>query len=139
MPLDITKKGIAIKKETFSLWGKIIVSCIPAAVIGLLFDIFIGMAQNSNIGFTLAMIGVAMYGLSTLFAFVTLPVELDASRRAKRMLVSEGIITQAELPYAEKMLSAAARTYLASLLTSLVYFLRFLMWVLVMFGKNDRD
>ena len=38
MPFDITKKGITVKKETFSLWGKIIVSCIPAAVIGLLFD-----------------------------------------------------------------------------------------------------
>ena len=112
---------------------------LPLVFIGLLFDIFLGIAQNSDIGFTLAMIGVAMYGLSTLFAFVTLPVELDASRRAKNMLVSEGIITTAELPYAEKMLSAAARTYLASLLTSLVYFLRFLVWVLVMFGKNDRD
>ncbi len=38
MPFDITKKGITLKKESISLWCKIIVSCIPAAVIGLLFD-----------------------------------------------------------------------------------------------------
>ena len=112
---------------------------LPLVLVGLLLDIFVGATQNSDVGFFVAMVGVALYGLSTLFALVTLPVELDASRRAKKMLVSEGIITQEELPYAEQMLSAA-RTYLASLLTSLVYFLRFLMWVLIMFGnRRNRD
>ncbi|MBE7013946.1 MAG: undecaprenyl-diphosphate phosphatase [Ruminococcaceae bacterium] len=38
IPFDIVNKRITVKKEAFSLWGKIIVSCIPAAVIGLLFD-----------------------------------------------------------------------------------------------------
>ncbi len=113
---------------------------LPLVLVGLLLDIFVGATQNSDVGFFVAMVGVALYGLSTLFALVTLPVELDASRRAKKMLVREGIITQEELPYAEQMLSAAARTYLASLLTSLVYFLRFLMWVLIMFGnRRNRD
>ena len=85
------------------------------------------------------MTGVVLYGLSFLFALVTLPVELDASRRAKKMLVSEGILTEEELPYADKMLSAAARTYLASLLTSLVYLLRFALWVFILFGGRRRD
>ena len=53
------------------------------------------------------------------------------------MLVSEGILTQEELPAAKKVLSAAALTYLASLLTSLVYFLRFLVRVLTLFGRRD--
>ena len=69
---------------------------------------------------------------------VTLPVEFNASKRAKQMLIAEGILTEDELPYAEKMLSAAAQTYVASLVTSLVYFLRFFLWVMILFGGNNR-
>ena len=54
------------------------------------------------------------------------------------MLVEEGILTEEELPYAEKMLSAAAQTYVASLVTSLVYFLRFALWVFLLFGRGRR-
>ena len=110
---------------------------IPLVLVGVLLDIFVGVAEAS-VGYYLAMAGVALYGLSTLFALITLPVELDASRRAKKMLVEEGIITQAELPYAEKMLGAAAQTYVASLVTSLVYFLRFMLWVMMLFGGRRR-
>ncbi len=110
----------------------------PLVLVGLILDLFVGLSQDSTLGYTLAMIGVALYGLSTLFALVTLPVELDASRRAKQMLTEEGIITDEELPYADKMLDAAAMTYVASLLTSLVYFLRFLLWVFLLFGGRRR-
>ena len=109
---------------------------LPLVLLGLVLDLFVTRTQNSDLGFYLAMAGVIGYGLSTLFMLATLPVELDASRRAKKMLVAEGVITKQELPYAEKMLSAAAVTYVASLLTSLVYFLRFLIWVLMLFGRN---
>ena len=111
---------------------------VPLVLVGLLLDLFVGLSQDSTLGYTLALIGVALYGLSTLFALVTLPVEFDASRRAKQMLTEEGIITDDELPYADKMLDAAAMTYVASLLTSLVYFLRFLLWVLMLFGGRRR-
>ena len=112
---------------------------LPLVLVGLILDVFVTKTQNSDLGFYLAMAGVIGYGLSTVFMLVTLPVELDASRRAKKMLVAEGIINKQELPYAEKMLSAAAMTYVASLLTSLVYFLRFAIWVLILFGRNSRD
>ena len=112
---------------------------LPLVLVGLILDVFVTKTQNSDLGFYLAMAGVIGYGLSTVFMLVTLPVELDASRRAKKMLVAEGIINKQELPYAEKMLSAAAMTYVASLLTSLVYFLRFAIWVLMLFGRNSRD
>ena len=69
---------------------------------------------------------------------MTLPVELDASRRAKKMLLQAGILTREEIPYADKMLDAAAKTYLASMVTSLVYFLRFAMWVFILFGGRSR-
>lgn len=112
---------------------------IPLVLLGIVLDLFVGLNQNSNIGYYTALVGVALYGLSTVFALVTLPVEYDASRRAKKMLLEEGILTEEEMPYAEEMLSAAAKTYVASLLTSLVYFLRFALWVLVLFGNRRRD
>ncbi len=112
---------------------------VPLVLLGVILDLFVGLSQDSNLGFSLAMVGVCLYALSALFALVTLPVELDASRRAKKMLVSAGILTNEELPQAEKMLSAAAMTYVASLLTSLIYFLRFFLWVLVIFGRRNRD
>lgn len=111
---------------------------LPLVLVGLLLDLFVIGGQNSDLGFYLALAGVVLYGLSTMFMLVTLPVEYDASRRAKKMLAQEGILTEEELPYAEKMLSAAALTYVASLLTSLVYFLRFAVWVLLLFGKGRR-
>ena len=112
---------------------------VPLVIIGLVLDLAVASTQNSNMGWYLALAGVALYGLSTVFALVTLPVELDASRRAKKMLVAEGILTDEELPYADKMLDAAANTYVASLLTSMIYFLRFALWVLIMFGNRKDD
>ena len=112
---------------------------LPLVLVGLILDLFVTKTQNSNVGFWLAMAGVVLYGGSTIFMLVTLPVELNASKRAKQMLIAEGMLTKEELPYAEKMLSAAAMTYVASLLTSLVYFLRFALWVFMLFGGRRRD
>ena len=112
---------------------------LPLVLVGLILDVFVTKTQNSDVGFWLAMAGVVLYGGSTIFMLVTLPVELNASKRAKQMLIAEGILTEEELPYAEKMLSAAAMTYVASLLTSLVYFLRFALWVFMLFGGRRRD
>ncbi len=110
----------------------------PMVLIGLLLDWYSATA-NPDIGFKVAMIGVILYGGSLLFALVTLPVELNASNRARKMLLAEGILCEDEIPAAKEVLSAAALTYFASLLTSLVYFLRFLVRVLTMFGRrNDR-
>ena len=111
---------------------------LPLVLIGLLLDVFVGLNQNSDVGFYLALLGVALYGLSTLFTFVTLPVELNASKRAKKMLLEAGILREEEIPYADKMLDAAAKTYVASMVTSLVYFLRFALWVMMMFGGRSR-
>ena len=108
----------------------------PLVLVGLLLDWY-SMSANADIGFKVAMLGVILYGASLLFALVTLPVEINASKRAGQMLIAEGILAPDELPATKEVLSAAALTYLASLLTSLVYFLRFLMRVLTMFGRRD--
>ncbi len=97
---------------------------LPIILIGLLLDIFWASAPHPY-GEWAVYLGIALYGLSTLFMLVTLPVEFNASRRAKKMLVDEGILTPEEVPAASKVLSAAALTYVASLLISLLYFLRF--------------
>ena len=110
----------------------------PLVLVGLLMDLFVNTA-NESIGFYVAMAGVILYGGSLLFALITLPVELNASKRAKKMLVAEGILAQDELSGASEVLSAAALTYLASLLTSLVYFLRFLVRVLTLFGRRNNN
>lgn len=107
----------------------------PLVLVGLLLDAF-SRTANSDTGFYIAMFGVVLYGGSLLFALVTLPVELNASSRAKKMLIESGILTEQELPGAKQVLSAAALTYLASVLTSLVYFVRFLFQVLILFGRR---
>lgn len=110
---------------------------LPLVLIGILIDGYVRTA-NPDTGFTVAMIGVILYGASFLFSLVTLPVELNASRRALEMLLAAGVISADEQPAARRVLSAAALTYLASLLTSFVYFLRFLLYVLSVFGRRDR-
>lgn len=111
---------------------------VPLVLIGILLQTGVAAAGRSDLGYTLAVTGVVLYGFSVLFALVTLPVEYNASRRAKEMLLAEGVLTEAELPGAEAVLSAAAMTYLASLLVSLVSFLRFLFLVLSVFGHSNR-
>jgi Zn-dependent membrane protease YugP len=59
----------------------------------------------------------------TVFQLVTLPVEFDASRRAKVQLVNLGIIDRDEMPGVEQTLSAAALTYVAAFVSSLLYLL----------------
>lgn len=111
---------------------------LPLVLIGLVIDLLIG-STTAGIGFYIAMVGVILYGGSFLFTMVTLPVEFNASRRAKKMLVEEGILNEDEVEGASKVLSAAAMTYVASSLVSLLYFLRFFVYVLTLFGRrNDR-
>ena len=109
----------------------------PLVLIGILMNVYVSSTENSDLGFYVAMVGVILYGTSFLFALITLPVELNASRRAGQMLLEQGIITSDELPAAKKVLSAAAMTYFVGMLTSLVYFLRFLLYVLSIFGRRN--
>lgn len=109
---------------------------LPVILVGLLLDIF---WQAVPYGEWAVYVGIGLYGLSTLFMLVTLPVEFNASRRAKKMLVEDGILAPDEVPAASKVLSAAAMTYVASLLVSLVYFLRFALVLLSIVGRNRRD
>ncbi|HVP20989.1 MAG TPA: zinc metallopeptidase [Anaerolineaceae bacterium] len=74
----------------------------------------IGLLMASTIGTQVAWLGVILFGATALFAVVTLPVELDASRRAKAVLVNSGLIYQYEMEGVNKVLDAAALTYVAA-------------------------
>ena len=77
---------------------------------------------------SLILVGVILFGASTLFAIVTLPVEFDASKRAKAVLATTGIVTtQEEAQGVEKVLGAAALTYVAALVASLLQLLYMLL------------
>lgn len=88
----------------------------PLILLGFLFDFY-----------PISLIGVAFYGLSTLFQLITLPVELNASRRAIKTIENFSLLPDnSQLYGAKKVLSAAALTYLGALLSSLAQLLRLL-------------
>ena len=81
------------------------------------------MASSGNK--TLLAIGVALFAVTTLFAFITLPVEYDASNRALKWLKTTGTVTSEEYAGAEDSLKWAARTYVVAALGSLAQLLYF--------------
>lgn len=100
---------------------------LPLVLVGVLLEWLFAVTTVGNI---IVFIGVCLYALSTVFSLVTLPVELNASARAREMLAETGVLTtKEEQKAAKKVLSAAAMTYFAALLTSLLFFLRFLLYV----------
>jgi Zn-dependent membrane protease YugP len=88
--------------------------------------IFLGFLLHTV---NLIWLGILLFSAVVLFQLVTLPVELDASRRAKINLVETGIVSSAEGAHVAKVLNAAAMTYVAALITSILtllyYVLRF--------------
>jgi uncharacterized protein len=72
-------------------------------------------------------IAIVLFTVIALFQFITLPVEFDASRRAKEQLYRLGLIQEHERKGVSKVLSAAAMTYVAALVTALLQLLQFVM------------
>ncbi|MGI5079933.1 zinc metallopeptidase [Treponema denticola] len=72
-------------------------------------------------------IGIVLFACAVLFYLITLPVEIDASRRALKVLEHNAVLNQEELKGAKKVLSAAALTYVASALTAMANLLRLIL------------
>lgn len=72
-------------------------------------------------------IGITLFACAVLFYLITLPVEIDASRRALKVLEHNAVLSQEELKGAKKVLSAAALTYVASALTAMANLLRLIL------------
>lgn len=83
---------------------------------------------------TVLTIGVAMFAVTTLFAFITLPVEYDASNRAMKWLKDTGTVTTEEYVGVQDSLKWAARTYLVAALGSLA---QLLYWASMLMGRRE--
>jgi hypothetical protein len=94
----------------------------------------VGFFMSTQVGFTIALIGLVLFGLTALFAVVTLPVEFDASRRAKKLLVSDAVLTPQEVKGVDKVLDAAALTYVAAALQAIM---TLLYYAFLLFGRRD--
>ena len=89
---------------------------------------------GSYAGYSLISVGILCFSLAVLFQLVTLPVELDASRRALRQLNATGILPPEEQQQTRAVLSAAALTYVAAAAASMLQLLR----LVILFGGNRR-
>ena len=89
---------------------------------------------NAGIGFYIAMAGLFFMALATLFSFITLPVEYDASNRALAWLRNKNMVSQEEFAGSEDALKWAARTYLVAALGSLAMLLY---WGFQVLGGRD--
>ncbi len=85
----------------------------------------------------LVLIGAALFSMVFLFQVVTLPVEFNASSRAKAILVNQGIINQSEKTGVDKVLNAAALTYVAAAISTLMTLLYFLLRSGLLGGRRD--
>ncbi|MDT0644160.1 zinc metallopeptidase [Zunongwangia sp. F363] len=84
------------------------------------------LMATTAMGSTILLIGIIMFGLGTLFSFITLPVEYDASKRALVWLETENMLSRQEHEAAEDSLKWAARTYVVAAIGSLATLLYFL-------------
>jgi uncharacterized protein len=95
---------------------------------------FVGLFLNSALGQSLAWVGLILFGATALFSVVTLPVEFDASKRAKAILVNQGIVTTTELKGVNAVLDAAALTYVAAALQAIS---TLLYYAFILMGRRD--
>ena len=85
---------------------------------------------------SILLVGIILFALTTLFSFITLPVEIDASRRATAWLQQSGITSAYDQPMAVSALRSAAYTYVVAALSSLATLVYYLM---VFMGNRDND
>ncbi|MFA7636538.1 MAG: zinc metallopeptidase [Monoglobales bacterium] len=91
-------------------------AAVPLAILGF----FLGLPMLVNAG-------IILFSAVVLFQVITLPVEFNASRRAATLLKETGVLSEQELEGAKKVLAAAALTYVAAMLTSLMSLLRLIL------------
>ncbi len=107
---------------------------VPAVQIGSWLGPIIFLAGLLLLGNTVAWVGLALFGATAAFALVTLPVEFDASRRAKAILADSGMVYATNMGGVNSVLNAAALTYVAAAvqaISTLMYYAFLLM------GRSD--
>ncbi|MES2487783.1 MAG: zinc metallopeptidase [Bacteroidota bacterium] len=106
------------------------------APIIIIIGLVMGAAAQMGFGFYIALAGLGLMAIVTLFSFVTLPVEYDASNRALAWLKNKNMLSQQEYEGAEDSLKWAARTYVVAAIGALATLVYYAMMVL---GGRSRD
>lgn len=110
-------------------------AAVPAANFGSNIGIWL-LIGGAIVSFEpLIWLGIIAFGATVFFQLVNLPVEFNASSRAKLELVDQGIISREEAPYVAKVLNAAALTYVAATLQAVMT----LLYLLMRFAGGSRD
>ena len=132
--------GHAVQHAQAYAWLNLRSKLIPAVNISsnlsnilIIVGFVLGAAAKMGFGYWIAVAGVALFAISTAFAFITLPVEYDASNRALAWLKSKNMVTREEYAGAEDSLKWAARTYVVAALGSLA---QLLYWVFRLMGSS---
>ncbi len=133
--------GHAVQHATAYEWLTMRSKLVPAVSITSKFAqymviggiIFGAVSGNTGIGYYIAIGGLVFMALGTVFSFITLPVEYDASNRALAWLKNKNIVSQEEYKGSEDALRWAARTYLVAALGSLAMLLY---WGLQILGRD---
>lgn len=126
----------------FPMWLRSLI--VPAANVGsnlgpwLVIIGIILMSSGRALGYSLAVVGVVLFGLATLFTLVTVPVEFDASSRAKKALARMDVVAQGrEYNTVSGVLFAAGLTYVAAAITSILQLLYWAYRAGLLGGRRD--
>jgi hypothetical protein len=123
-PLQL--RSFMVPAVQFGTWlGPLII------ISGILLEAFF---RASGLGMTLAWLGVGLYALVALFSVITLPVELNASSRAKKLLYQYNIVDKRELDGVNSVLGAAAWTYVVAAIAALLELAR---WIFILTARRD--
>ena len=132
--------GHAVQHAQAYAWLNLRSKLVPAVNISsnlsnilIIVGFVLGAAAKMGFGYWIAVAGEALFAISTAFAFITLPVEYDASNRALAWLKSKNMVTREEYAGAEDSLKWAARTYVVAALGSLA---QLLYWVFRLMGSS---
>ena len=125
--------GHAVQDKTGYAFLRVRTSLVPAASVGSTMGyifVILGlllMMFGTTFGMTVVWVGVFLFSLAVIFSLITLPVEFNASNRARQMLRSTGMVSTQEYDGASAVLSAAALTYVAATLQAVAQLFYFVM------------
>lgn len=132
--------GHAVQHAQAYAWLNLRSKLVPAVNISsnlsnilIIVGFLLGAAAKVGFGYWVAVAGVALFAITTLFTLITLPVEYDASNRALAWLKNKNMVTREEYAGAEDSLKWAARTYVVAALGSLA---QLLYWVYRLMGSS---
>ena len=110
---------------------------VPTASIGSSIGYFVMLIGLFMASQNMVLVGAVLFSAVLLFQIVTLPVEFDATRRAKELVVAQGIISPHERQGVDRVLNAAAMTYVAAAVSTLFTLIYFLLRAGLLGGSDD--